>query len=586
MADKKATEGLPAWAQKLARAYFSRTVCTFLLHGAVRDLHPLGGDGRDGSSGGDRGGTKPGYGPLNAFLAQELFAGRDHILSYNRSSGIRALDGKSLVDVSKTMAGYDAVHGTSYSNTLPKEPGKALGLLETFMRLRIGERKSVALVVDFAETLVPASDGASLSAEDRFLLVTLLRWAADPQFLAADVSIVLVSESLADISSRLVKNPYVAAVELSLPDEEERRRFLKHKLAGRKMAALSEVGLDAFVKLSSGLSCLHLERLFSLAESRSKRISLAALKEAKKEAIAAQCQGLLEFVEPPFGLDAVAGHEAAKAMLQGTADALKKGQTGVLPMGYLVSGPVGTGKTFLVTCFAGEVGIPCVKFLNFRSQWQGVTEGNLERIFGVLKALWPVAVVVDEADAFLGNRDATGDSGTSSRVFASMASFMGDTQYRGKIIWFLLTCRPDKLPIDLKRQGRAEEHLALFHPQTAGEKNALYAAMCKKLKLDIEVEDFAELCRDKTFSGADIEALLVRAQFLAATEGRPKVNQADLLVVLEDFIPPSYPLEMELQNLVAVQECTRRSLLPPAYADMDRSQLATRIQNLRLLLGE
>jgi len=576
MVDKKSLEGLPAWAQKLARAYFSRTVCTFLLHGAVRDLHPLGGGGN----------SKRSYGPLSAFLAQELFSERDHILSYNRSSGIRALDAKSLSDVSKAMAGYDALHGTQFANALPKEPGKAFQVLETFLRLRIGERKSVALVIDFAETLVPSSDGATLSAEDRFILVTLLRWAADPQFLAADLSIVLVSESLADISSRLVKNPYVTTVELSLPDEAERRHFLQHKLAGRKMTSLAEVGLDAFVKLTSGLSCLHLERLFSLFENRSQKISLAALKEAKKEAIAAQCQGLLEFVEPSFGLSAVAGHEAAKAMLLGTANALKKGMTGVLPMGYLVAGPVGTGKTFMVTCFAGEVGIPCVKFLNFRSQWQGATEGNLERIFAVLKALWPVAVVVDEADAFLGNRDASGDSGTSSRVFASMASFMGDTQYRGKIIWFLLTCRPDKLPIDLKRQGRAEEHLALFHPQTADEKNALYKSMCKKLKLEVEIENFAELCQDKTFSGADIEALLVRSQFLAATQGRAKVSKADLLAVLEDFIPPSYPLEMELQNLVAVQECTRRSLLPKAYADMDRSQLASRIQNLQLLLGE
>jgi len=94
-----------------------------------------------------------------------------------------------------------------------------------------------------------------------------------------------------------------------------------------------------------------------------------------------------------------------------------------------------------------------VKFLNFRSQWQGVTEGNLEKIFNLLKAMWPVAVIVDEADAFLGNRNAQGDSGTSARVFSQIASFMGNTEFRGKIVWFLLTSRPDLLPVDLKRQG-------------------------------------------------------------------------------------------------------------------------------------
>ena len=137
-------------------------------------------------------------------------------------------------------------------------------------------------------------------------------------------------------------------------------------------------------------------------------------------------------------------------------------------MGYLICGPVGTGKTFLAECFAGSVGIPCVKLRNFRSKYVGETEGNLEQVLTVLRAMGPVVVVIDEADAALGNREAGGDSGTSSRVFSMIASQMGDTRYRGKIVWMLLTSRPDLLPIDLKRQGRAEVHLPLFCPAGRG----------------------------------------------------------------------------------------------------------------------
>ncbi len=114
----------------------------------------------------------------------------------------------------------------------------------------------------------------------------------------------------------------------------------------------------------------------------------------------------------------VAGHEAAKKKLQDAAAALRAGQTDVLPMGYVICGPVGTGKTFLTTCFAGEVGIPAVMLKNFRSMWQGVTEGNLERVLNLLKAMSPIAVIVDEADAQLGDRSNSGDSGVSNRVFA------------------------------------------------------------------------------------------------------------------------------------------------------------------------
>jgi len=78
-------------------------------------------------------------------------------------------------------------------------------------------------------------------------------------------------------------------------------------------------------------------------------------------------------------------------------------------------------------------------------------------VLNLLKAMSPICVIVDEADAQLGDRSSSGDSGVSNRVFAQIAQFMGNTDYRGKVIWFLLTCRPDLLPVDLKRQGRAEE---------------------------------------------------------------------------------------------------------------------------------
>src|SRR6267154_2914519 len=263
------------------------------------------------------------------------------------------------------------------------------------------------------------------------------------------------------------------------------------------------------------------------------------------------------------------------------------GTRDVVPMGFLIAGPIGTGKTFLATCFAGEIGIPCVKFLNFRSQWQGVTEGNLEKIFNLLKAMWPVAVIVDEADAFLGNRNAQGDSGTSARVFSQIASFMGNTEYRGKIVWFLLTSRPDFLPVDLKRQGRAEEHLALFYPESHDERLELLKTMAKKAKVNFDGDLGEVLPKDlPKRSGADLEAALVRAKLRAVNDKRDKVSRDDLEKTFADFMPPSYPLEVELQTLVAVAECTSRELLPESYRHKPRDDITRRIRELKLLLSE
>jgi len=566
---------LPGWAQKLAQRYYTRTVSTFVLFGAVRDLQPVTRD--DGSRD---------FANLKTFLGAELFGGRDHVLYYDRSSGIRSQAPETQQDFSRAMSAYDAMYGTDFARVMPRDPGRALQIIENYLRLRVSDGKSMALVIDFAETIAPAGDMGSLSAEDRFTLATLIKWSQDPQFLQGDLSIVLVAENLADISARLSRNPYVANIEILLPKEEERLDFVKWKLEGKKLSTVSEVGVQALAAMTAGLSRINLDRVLTEAIESGQKISPDTLKEKKKEIIQAECHGLLEFIEPAHTLDVVAGHAKAKKMLRDAASMLKKGRIEVMPMGYLVSGPVGTGKTFLVTCFAGEIGIPCVKFLNFRSQWQGVTESNLEKIFNLLKALWPVAVMIDEADAFLGDRDAGGDSGTSSRIFGSIASFMGNTEFRGKIVWFLLTCRPDLLPIDLKRQGRAEEHLALFYPQTDAERDELFAAMQKKTKVKVEVPGFSTLTNGHPFSGADIEAILIRSKFKAATDGRDQVTPADVEAVVKDFVPPSYPLEIELQNLVAVQECTSRALLPEAFQKLGRDEVTRRIRELKVLLEE
>ena len=567
----------PPWARALAERYYTKTISTFILHGAVRDLQPA-----DDGKGGRR------FVSLRTFLADELFGSRDLVLFYDRSSGIRLANPEMQKDFAAAVAGYDALFGTEYAKALPKDPARAFPLMESFARVRIADGKSLAVIIDFAETVAPAGDLGYMPGEDRYSLVTLVKWAQDPQFLIADFSVCLIAENLAELNPRIGRNPYAAQIELPLPGEKERQEYVEWKFgaSGKKRAEISEVNGEALAQMTAGMSRVALDRVLSEAIAGPK-LTVERLKEKKKEIIQAECHGLLEFIEPSFSIDMVAGHAKAKQLLKQAARAITTGKRDVVPMGFLIAGPIGTGKTFLATCFAGEIGIPCVKFLNFRSQWQGVTEGNLEKIFNLLKAMWPVAVIIDEADAFLGNRNASGDSGTSSRVFSQIASFMGNTDYRGKIVWFLLTCRPDLLPVDLKRQGRAEEHLALFYPETNEERVELVKIMAKKAKVGFDGDITAVLPKElPQMSGADIESALVRAKLRAVNDKRDKVTKEDLVETFADFLPPSYPLEVELQTLVAVAECTSRDLLPESYKTRPRDDITRRIRELKMLLLE
>jgi AAA+ superfamily predicted ATPase len=363
-----------------------------------------------------------------------------------------------------------------------------------------------------------------------------------------------------------------------MPDYAERLEFIRSQLKSRELPAGSEVNEDSLAKLGAGLKRVQLQGLILHAVENRQPLTLKFLSQRKKDLIEAESGGLLEFVQSRFDLSYVAGNDQAKRKLQDAAAAIRAGNTDVLPMGYVICGPVGTGKTFITTCFAGEVGIPAVTLKNFRSMWQGVTEGNLERVLSLLKAMSPIAVIVDEADAQLGDRSNSGDSGVGNRVFAQIAQFMGNTEYRGRVIWFLLTCRPDLLPVDLKRQGRAEEHIALFYPDTPEERLALLRAMQRKVGMQPFAADIEKFFLDRagSLSGADIEAVLVRSHMRSSLQNKSAVDAQDLEAALEDFIPPYYPTEIDLQNLVAVLECTSKSLLPKQYRDMERAELIRR----------
>ncbi len=567
---EKYLDALPEWARELSEKYYSRSYALFVLYGNVRDLIPVA----------QPGGTN--FVSLDQFLSSSMFGQRDLVLHYDRG-GLSFGNADTQTDFRRALEGYDSFHGSNFAQGgLPRNPDAVLNVLDNYLRLRIADGKKIALVIDFAETIAPAGDVSNMSADDRNALVILKRWARNPDFLNADVTICLVSENQTELNQGIVQNPGVASIQVPLPNEQERLDFVRSLLRDRPLPAGSEVSDAILAKLGAGLKRVQLQSLISHAVQNKQPFTLKFLNDRKKELIEAESGGLLEFVQSRFDLSYVAGNDMAKKKLQDASAAIRIGAADVLPMGYVICGPVGTGKTFITTCFAGEVGIPAVTLKNFRSMWQGVTEGNLERVLNLLKAMSPIAVIVDEADAQLGNRSSSGDSGVGNRVFAQIAQFMGNTDYRGKVIWFLLTCRPDLLPVDLKRQGRAEEHIALFYPDSPDERRALLRAMMKKSGMPAFSADLEKFFLDHAsdLSGADIEAVLVRSRMRAALDKKPAVGEEDVRAAMEDFIPPSYPTEIELQNIVAVLECTSKGLLPKQWRDADRKELIRRANEL------
>jgi ATP-dependent 26S proteasome regulatory subunit len=571
----------PAWASQLADLYFSGTTAAFVLHGNTYDLFRIGGD--EGSR----------YGVLAEFLAEQLFGRWSLVLHYDLGRGLRAYAGrdeqrlKDMVTLASKKLGD--------LSALPKDPAATFALVDRFVRNNImaaeDDRRSLALMMDQASYVFPTGEPGRLNMQASSQLVTMLNWAMSPHVKRLNMAFVMIDEKLADLSDRLTGNPHVATIEVPLPDLQAREAFIKATTADSPLRDFSDFDAAELAKLTAGISLTDLNVLVQSARESGKRLDANAFRSLKKRLLERQCHGLLEFIEPRWTLDTVVGHEAAKARLREDAALLKRGALDSLPMGYLLCGPVGTGKSFLAQCVSGEIGVPCVVLKNFRSKYVGETEGNLERVLSVLRAMGPVVVVVDEADAALGSRESEGDSGTSSRVFGMIAAQMGDTQYRGRIIWMLLTARPDLLPIDLKRQGRAEVHIPLFYPTDEAEIRQMFVILAKKLGSRVAIEDVPPIPQRGQLSGADIEGMVGRAWRSSILAGADHVTRDALASVVAEFMPSTQGLERELQETAAILECTDRQFLPPAILQKTdvaggRAALQERLTALKQLVKD
>ena len=576
---------LRGWALELARRWNGGTYSVFVLHGNIFDMFPVQEQ------------EKVVYLPLKAYLARRLFPEREFLLFYDIGDGLTFSSAEMQHQFFEWLEVYDQVEHTEYHRTGP--PRDFLRLSQVLKRfcLRIADEspapRGVTLIVDFPEKIIPAQEGSTASLEERMALVTLLKWAASPEMRRLDMGILLVTESVAEINADLLQNPYVAQVKIDLPDAEERLRFLQSTApvelsGGRPLAEWSDLTAAELAPRTAGLNLLRVQHLLAEAVRNGAKVTMDHITTGKKRLIEDYCQGLVRFKDPKPGvsLDRVATHVAAKAKLRDLAWLIKNNKTDVLERGILVPGRVGVGKSFLIDCFAGECGLPVMELGEFRSKWVGDTEIQQMRILMTIRALGPVIVVVDEADAVFGTREGDGDSGVSGRVFAAFAAHIGDSTLRGRELWVAMTSRPDLLAIDMKRQGRFGRCIPLFPAQTPDDVAELFTTISqvKKISLSDEILAFArEQLGTRPLTSSDVEAILTRAKEQAVlAKHDDDVQLGDLEEAVNSFIDPLDPDLLALQELAAVLACSDRRYLPERYRATERAVLIEEFARCKL----
>ena len=586
---------LPSWANEMAEIFKSGSISQFLLYGNTDDWVTY----RDEDDNLKRL-------ALRDFLSNVMFAPFEVVIAYDRGHGIRSLKGSDLFYA--FLKTHDAYHQTNFAaltnhldseNALPKEPRKAMAIIDRFIRnglirsttnsngVLVSNPMRIAVIIEYAQYLLPRAEVAYTSSETIETLIRIQDWASDPNINSAFISTCLVAENLNDVNIELVENPRLAKISVDLPDSGEVRDFVNYITASvDDFDSICDLDRASLASKLEGLSYLDVQNLIERAIKNQKRLTMDFLRDVKKEMIEKSAAGRITFVESKRTLDDVAAHTEAKKWMRQDASLMKRGKTKALPMGYLISGRIGTGKTYLVECFAGECGVPCVELKNFRDKWVGATEGNLEAIFKILHAMGQVIVFIDEADQVAGKRDGNGgDSGVNGRIYAMLAREMADTRNRGRIFWIFATSRPDLLEVDLKRVGRLDVHIPLFAPQTKEDKKDMFKALAKKNKVELAEDEIPEFDDELDIGGNEMEGVLIMASRMYELQEDNSEKQPMGYFVkraMESYRPMAHSARLEYMDLAAVVECTDKRFLPAKFADVDVTKAQKRMDILKL----
>jgi len=199
---------------------------------------------------------------------------------------------------------------------------------------------------------------------------------------------------------------------------------------------------------------------------------------------------------------------------------------------------------------------------NFRDKWVGSSEGKLEKIFRLIRALGRCYVFIDEADQALGRRDsASGDSSVGGRIYSMLAEEMGSSTNRGRVIWVLASSRPDLIDVDLKRPGRVDVKIPLFPTTTPREGFDLIRLLCGKRGLVVPESSFGSL-------ESRIPPLLTPA-FAVKIYRQVRTGTATLEDVLAESLTqyqsPIAPEVMAFQIQIAASEATVLEFVPPVF---------------------
>jgi ATP-dependent 26S proteasome regulatory subunit len=460
-------------------------------------------------------------------------------------------------------------------------PLPALVLLRDMLEAVTGARrilpqvKKVLTVIQLAGSLFPQGDFDRLGELDRQRLVTFLNMIESPSFKNSGHLVILVADTRSEINRRIIGLPSVAGVELDLPNEEERRRYVTSFMqTSGKDAVRFEKGADAFGVETTGLKLTNLQDIMEAARRTRQVITSKQVNEVINDALESLLGGVVRVKRPGHTFADVIGYKSTCEILRSVMRRCESPSTAV--SGVLIVGPNGTGKTYLMEAAAAESGRVVIELVGLRGSYFGETDAFFEKFWMVVRTFGKIGIFIDEAATAFGSVHRADTHETEKRLAGNIIKLMGDPTMKSKAVWFLMTSRPDELDPDVK--SRCPIQIPVFD-QVGEERSQFLVQMLERKKLPVpegvELEEVLHLTSD--YSNRDLDFLVAEVMSSDDKSVRKTLDfwQASC----------SIKVERELQKMIAAQHCSYPSLLPgDLKAEVRTPEFNQKVQALRALL--
>jgi transitional endoplasmic reticulum ATPase len=478
----------------------------------------------------------------------------------------------AFYDISRGLTFFDAgmekefniITSNEAVNFMNSMPSKIFPYIDKALKTT-----KMVLFIDHVEKIIPSGDIASMSIEERVALIWCCEWSVNAKISTVGSAILMIADNLADVSREVLKSSFrIEPVLVELPGEQERREYIEFLLKDKNVT--TDISIDDFAKLSSGLSKKSIKDIKLKAEAEEVPVSFDFIKDKKHSVLQKEYGDVLEFIYPEIGFEDIGGMDKAKNyLLRNIVQPIRKGDLRRVPMGILLCGPSGTGKTLLVNALAKSSGFNCVKIDMSRilGQYVGESEKNFKKCLLGAQSQQPVIVFVDEIDTAF-RRGESGDSGVSRNIFSEFLQFTGNTNNRGKVIFIAATNRPDLIDAALKRAGRFDKKIPILLPEAA-ERAEIFKLIIRKYGFETDITDFMPFAlQAENYTGAEIETVVRKAYELANEDGM----DGDVLTseVLNEAIQRCRPSTQQVQfmTMLAIEECDDKDLLPEKYKSL------------------